>query len=562
MTLSPEVVLKVEMDEEGEEEGLNGASTAKNSEEHFCQWVLDNGELCGRSFTKFDSLRRHVEALHKGNRPHKCHSCDKSYGRKDYLDRHIMRVHEKASDEGMLPRPEAVPKTNIDEEVGGGSEEAAHDAEQHLCKWVLDTGYVCGKFFSRRDALRQHTRHVHQGIRPHRCHLCGKSYGRKDYLDRHLTSSHENDYPENLLSPDVILKVESDEECLNDTSEGGSMPDPDEAPVAFKRQKLNGKEICTWELEDGSVCGRAFTKFDSLKQHRKQIHNGIRPHACHLCGKSYGRRDYLDRHIILSHEKANKVSSIPNPDGHLDDENDCPENLLSPDVILNVETDEEGDGWLNDTSEVLSVADPDDVPVAAKCQRLNGKKICNWELEDGSICDKSFKKSDSLKRHRKEIHKGIRPYACHLCGKSYGRRDYLDRHIVLSHEKANKKVSPIPNPDAIREEKPKICQWILDDGEVCGKSFSRRDNLRLHENQVHKGIRPYSCHLCDMSYGRKDYLDRHIQVAHEKANGAVMLPSTDVDKEEVDDGEVPELSPGPQIVINAEKEGLNAGASS
>ena len=28
-----------------------------------------------------------------------------------------------------------------------------------------------------------------------------------------------------------------------------------------------------------------------------------------------------------------------------------------------------------------------------------------------------------------ELHKGVRPFVCHMCEKSYGRRDYLDRHM-------------------------------------------------------------------------------------------------------------------------------------
>ena len=36
---------------------------------------------------------------------------------------------------------------------------------------------------------------------------------------------------------------------------------------------------------------------------------------------------------------------------------------------------------------------------------------------------------DSLKRHIAENHKGVRPFACSLCDKTYGRRDYLQRHL-------------------------------------------------------------------------------------------------------------------------------------
>ena len=41
---------------------------------------------------------------------------------------------------------------------------------------------------------------------------------------------------------------------------------------------------------------------------------------------------------------------------------------------------------------------------------------------------------DSLRRHVNELHKSIRPYACSLCEKSYGRRDYLDRHMRNKHQ--------------------------------------------------------------------------------------------------------------------------------
>ena len=78
-----------------------------------CKWVLDNGSVCGRTFSKFDSLRRHVAELHKGIRPFVCELCDKNYGRKDYLDRHL-RNHaaedaKKEAAEAALARGEPVP---------------------------------------------------------------------------------------------------------------------------------------------------------------------------------------------------------------------------------------------------------------------------------------------------------------------------------------------------------------------------------------------------------------------------------------------------------------------
>ena len=61
-------------------------------------------------------------------------------------------------------------------------------------------------------------------------------------------------------------------------------------------------------LDDGTACGKTFTKFDSLKRHVSEAHKGVRPFSCTLCGKNYGRRDYLLRHL-RSHNEA-EVASI------------------------------------------------------------------------------------------------------------------------------------------------------------------------------------------------------------------------------------------------------------
>ena len=65
----------------------------------------------------------------------------------------------------------------------------------------------------------------------------------------------------------------------------------------------------------------------------------------------------------------------------------------------------------------------------------------------------------------------------------------------------------------------KICRWVQNDGTVCGKAFSKLDSLRRHVNELHKGVRPFACNLCEKSYGRRDYLDRHLKV-HDPENQA------------------------------------------
>ena len=67
-----------------------------------------------------------------------------------------------------------------------------------------------------------------------------------------------------------------------------------------------------------------------------------------------------------------------------------------------------------------------------------GSKICRWVMADNTMCGKAFSKLDSLRRHVNELHKGVRPFACNVCEKNYGRRDYLDRHL-RTHDPENQK---------------------------------------------------------------------------------------------------------------------------
>ena len=199
---------------------------------------------------------------------------------------------------------------------------------------------------------------------------------------------------------------------------------------------------------------------------------GVRPFSCTMCDKTYGRRDYLQRH--LKSHNANFTATLSNASATTT----AADLVTSPGsgqkvkignqqvqvvtVQQSPRKEEPPDDKESPTKEIALAASSSSavqiIQTAAAQQQqatatasmpsvpfvtLNGNmtgtapnkpigsKICRWVQNDGTVCGKAFSKLDSLRRHVNELHKSIRPYACNLCEKSYGRRDYLDRHIKV-----------------------------------------------------------------------------------------------------------------------------------
>ena len=53
--------------------------------------------------------------------------------------------------------------------------------------------------------------------------------------------------------------------------------------------------------------------------------------------------------------------------------------------------------------------------------------------------------------------------------------------------------------------------------QLCGRTFTKKCDLKRHVNQVHLKLRPYKCNQCDASFPRRPQLKIHVRKAHDNS---------------------------------------------
>jgi len=118
-----------------------------------------NCEHCDKTFGMKCTLKRHINTIHLKQQNFSCEQCDKTFGRKDSLKIHINTVHLK------------------------------------LKPFKCDH---CNESFGETGTLQKHVNAVHLKLKPFKCDHCNESFGMKQQMKIHINVIHTNPKPNNM----------------------------------------------------------------------------------------------------------------------------------------------------------------------------------------------------------------------------------------------------------------------------------------------------------------------------------------------------------------------------
>ncbi|XP_045324662.1 PR domain zinc finger protein 5 isoform X3 [Leopardus geoffroyi] len=411
----------ITMIKEGEVKNSKGQSAAGRKDCLGCKEDYACPQ-CDSSFTSEEILAEHLQTLHQKpteEKEFKCKNCGKKFPVKQALQRHVLQCTAKSSLKDS--------SRSFQCSVCNSSFNSASSFEQHQETCRGDARFVCkadscGKRLKSKDALRRHQENVHAGDPKKKliCSVCNKKCSSASSLQEHR-KTHSEERP--------------------------------------------------FQCEE---CKALFRTPFSLQRHLL-IHNSERTFKCHHCDATFKRKDTLNVHVQVVHERHKKYRCEL-----------CNKAFVTPSVLRSHKKTHTGEK----------------------------EKICPY-------CGQKFASSGTLRVHIRS-HTGERPYQCPYCEKGFSKNDGLKMHIRTHTREKPYKCSDCSKAFSQKRgldehkrthtgEKPFQC-------DVCDLAFSLKKMLIRHK-MTHNPNRPLAeCQFCHKKFTRNDYLKVHVDNIHGEAD--------------------------------------------
>ncbi|XP_028428207.1 zinc finger protein 3 homolog [Perca flavescens] len=274
--------------------------------------------------------------------------------------------------------------------------------------------------------------------------------------------------------PDTHLQPDTDDET-GDSSEPGTDNSADWKETREPQSGLNSMKNNEVPISDSrfsagenpfscSECGKRFGSKTSLKRHM-MTHTGEKPFSCSVCQKTFIASGSLKTHMRIHTGEKPFSCSV------------CKRAFMDRRHLKSHMRSHTGEK-------------PFSCSVCKKAFTVNGSLKAHMRIHTGekpfscSVCNKAFTDSRHLKSHMRS-HTGEKPYSCSVCKKAFTVSGHLQKHIRIH-----------------TGEKPFSCS-------VCKKAFTENGSLKRHM-RIHTGEKPFNCSVCKKAFKQKGGLHRHM----------------------------------------------------
>lgn len=362
------------------------------------------------------------------------------------------------------------------------------DSDQFKC-------YLCFKIFDKKRSYNQHIRN-HTNPTPYTCDICYAVFAQKKSIREHINKKHNHSYewkycktcsPEKMFfhSQNYKKHMKFVHNTIVEVTEKEDEHRCDGCDEKFKNllSMSTHRRFCNPAMPRTAAptchhCGKVYSKWYTVKEHIRIVHNGEFIFQCELCGKPVKSKKQLRYHMDKFH---------------------APQQIFACTQCHKTFKSKEG------------------LTAHIHVKHLNTAEFtCQ-------ICTKKFYKKHSLDAHINIVHAVDRPFACDKCPKTFKVQSQLQSHqysmhvpdefkrkypcnqceLVTTSEALLKKHQIVHLPDS---EKPFHCKFCL-------KGFGTEHDLNRHEKS-HTNERPFACKVCGKGFVTYVELKQHFIAQH------------------------------------------------
>ncbi|XP_069692795.1 zinc finger protein 271-like [Periplaneta americana] len=380
---------------------------------------------------------------------------------------------------------------------------------------------LCQKGFNRKEHLSRHMI-SHSGGRPYNCDICYKPFTRKEHLSRHRLC-HLNALRYSLGDSSSTLEVSiqnnSAEAPVTETSDNHS-PSSNVPPVQDDDSSSNMSRPFVCDLCGQGFARKEHLLRHQLRTHRTtpEIRDELKPYNCNVCSKNFTRKEHLVRHQKIHMREflfGSARGVIPGTDVSVSPvlTNRA---TSSGGTVMKTEPLEGLVAHPNlpglSISTIPSKVDVDEM----KMEPVEVEAMTNGQDDEISL-QSSLQDGPSTSAEGDGSGEVIsKPHRCQFCpDKTFTRRSHLVRHFKRFHSDKPLSLVLSYRRRASSQEKQEFERYMLNNGQywciICGKTFGRRYHLirhmKLHgPNEI---ARPFHCSACNNSFSRHEYFQTH-----------------------------------------------------